>query len=172
MLLENYLEKHDKNIEDVSSQVAYSQRQLNNLAVILYPDKVLEVIADVVEKNLITVLYELLILEDPGKVSDIGSREELASAVKNQQAYVYIKDPVRTENSRLVNSVLSEKDTLGLELGSKGGVNLLGEIIYQFQKMFDSEDREFKDLKNKLRHYRVRIHDDGGSILYKREEAY
>lgn len=111
-------------------------------------------------------------LENPKKVSDIGSKEELANAVKNQQSYIYIPAPVRTENSRLVNSVLSEKDTLGLELGSRGTVNILGEVIYQFQKMFNSESKEFKDLKSKLCHYRVKIHDESGSIIYEREETY
>jgi len=172
MVLASYLKNHNLKVDDVIGNTAYSQTQLENMSVISYPEQVLETTASVVGKTASTILFSLLILENPRAVDDIASKEELARAVKKQQKYIYIPESIRTENSRLVNSVLSEKDTLGLELGSAGGVNILGEIIYQFQKMFDKESKEFKELKSKLRRYRVKIHDEGGSILYEKEAIY
>lgn len=172
MFVDNYLKNHDKTIEDITRQVDYSPRQIENMAVITYPDDLLEALSEVTDKTITTILFELLMLENPGKVADVTSKELLADAVQNQKAYIYIEDSVRTESSRLVNSVVSEKDTMGVELGSKGTVNILGEIIYQFQKMFDKDEKEFKDLKSKLRTYRVKLHGDRGSIIYRAEEMY
>lgn len=172
MLLEIYLQKNGRKIEDVIGQIDYSQAQLNNMRVILYPNEVFEVIGKVVEKNVSKVLFDLLTLEDSNQITEITSPEKLAEALKNRQPYIYISEPIRTENRRLVNSVQSEKDTLGVELGSRGVVNILAEGIYQLQKLFNKESKEFKELKSKLRHYQVKIHDQRGSILYEKEETY
>lgn len=172
MLLAKYLQEHEKKIGDFIGKIDYSQSQLDNMAIILYPNELLEQIGKTVKKPTSSVLFELLILEDPAKMTEVVAIEELATAVKKKQPYIYISEPGRTENSRLVNSVLSEKDTLGLELGSRGGVNVLGEIIYQLQKLFSSESEEFKTIKSKLRGYRVKTHDKNGTLIYKREETY
>lgn len=172
MVLKRYLTKNGKKVGDVIGKVDYSEAQLEQLAVILYPEDVLETIGREVGKEMSQVLFELLSLENQQQIVEVFSAEELAAAIKKQQAYIYITEPARSENNRLVNSVLSEKDRLGLELGSSGQVNLLSEIFYQLQALFSNESKEFKTLKSKLRHYYVKIHDKNGSVLYEKEATY
>ena len=170
--LKRYLIDNGKQIGDIIGKVDYSQAQLEGMDVILYPDSVLEIIGREVAKDASQVLFELLSLENKQQIIEVLSTEELAAAIKNQQPYIYITEPTRSENNRLINAVLSEKDRLGLELGSSGGVNILGEILYQFQALFSDESKEFKSLKSKLRHYYVKIHDKSGSVLYEKEAMY
>lgn len=172
MLLKNYLIAHGKQLGDIIGQVDYSPAQLEQMAVILYPEDVLETIGRAIDQAPSQVLFELLALENEQQIIKVSSTEELAVAIKSQQPYIYITEPIRNENKRLVNSVLSEKDRLGLELGSGGGVNLLGEVFYQLQALFNDESEEFKELKSKLRHYYVKVQDEKGSLLYEKEATY
>lgn len=172
MLLKNYLTEHGKQLGDIIGQVDYSPAHLEQIAVILYPEDVLETIGRAIDQSPSQVLFELLALENEQQIIKVAATEELAAAIKNQQPYIYITEAARNENKRLVNSVLSEKDRLGLELGSGGGVNLLGEVFYQLQALFSDESEEFKELKSKLRHYYVKVQDEKGSLLYEKEATY
>lgn len=172
MLLKSYLTEHGKQLGDIIGQVDYSPAQLEQMAVILYPEDVLETIGRAIDQSPSQVLFELLVLENEQQIIKVAATEELAAAIKNQQPYIYITEAARNENKRLVNSVLSEKDRLGLELGSAGSVNLLGEVFYQLQALFSDESEEFKELKSKLRHYYVKVQDEKGSLLYEKEATY
>lgn len=151
---------------------SFSADELNNMPVLSYPDELLEAIGHLIGKDPSVVLYDLLVRENADKVVKIESREDLAQAVKERKAYIFIPASIREAEKGLVNSVMSEKDTLGVELGSAGTVNILAEIIYRFQMMFSKESREFKELKSKLRHYHVRIQDTSGHLIYEKVEAY
>lgn len=172
MLLKNYLTEHGKQLGDIIGQVDYSPAHLEQIAVILYPEDVLETIGRAIDQSPSQVLFKLLALENEQQIIKVAATEELAAAIKNQQPYIYITEAARNENKRLVNSVLSEKDRLGLELGSAGSVNLLGEVFYQLQALFSDESEEFKELKSKLRHYYVKVQDEKGSLLYEKEATY
>lgn len=170
--LEKYFQDNNKRLADIIGQVDYSPEQLENMAVILYPEELIYKLSQALEKEPSLLTYELLQLENQGDVTKISSEEELAEAIRERVPYIYIPEPIRSEQSRLVNSVLSEKDRLGLELGSKGGINLFADMIYRLQMIFNEESKEFKDLKSKLRHYHLKVQDEKGSLLYEREQAY
>lgn len=170
--LEKYFQENNKRLSDVIGQVDYSAEQLENMAVILYPDELIEKLSQSLNKEPSLFIYELLLLENQEKIVKISSEEELAESIRKRVPYLYIPDPVRSEQSRLVHSVLSEKDRLGLELGSKGSINLFADMIYRLQMMFSKESKEFKDLKSKLRNYHLKVQDENGSILYEREQTY
>ena len=170
--LEKYFQDNNKHLADVIGQVDYSPDQLNQMAVILYPDALIEKLSQALDKEPSLLIYELLLNENQENVVKITSEAELAESIRERIPYIYIPEPIRSEQSRLVNSVLSEKDRLGLELGSKGAISLFADIIYRLQMLFNKESKEFKDLKSKLRHYHLKVQDEKGSLLYEREEAY
>lgn len=151
---------------------AFSAEELQNMPILSYPVELLEAIGNIVDKDASVVLYDLLVMKNPDKVVQVESREDLAEAVKNRIAYIFIPASIREAEKGLVNSVMSEKDTLGVELGSAGTANILAEIIYRFQMMFNKESKEFKDLKSKLRCYHVRPQDASGYLIYEKVEAY
>lgn len=168
-MIEQYIKAHNESAGIVSE---FSTDELNTMPILSYPDELLEAIGHIVGKEPSVVLYDLLVMKHPGKVVYVQSREDLAEAVKERKAYIYIPASIREAEKGLVNSVMSEKDTLGVELGSAGTANILAEIIYRFQMMFNKESQEFKELKSKLRRYHVRLQDASGHLIYEKEEAY
>ena len=168
-MLEKYIKSHNESAGIVSE---YSEAELNNMPVLSYPDELLQAVGHIVGKDPSVVLYDLLVMKNPDQVVPIESREDLAEAVKDRKAYIFIPASIREAEKGLVNSVMSEKDTLGVELGSAGTANILAEIIYRFQMMFNKESKEFKDLKSKLRRYHVRLQDASGHLIYEKEEVY
>lgn len=168
-MLEKYIKSHNESAGIVSE---YSEAELNNMPVLSYPDELLQAVGHIVGKDSSAVLYDLLVMKNPDQVVPIESREDLAEAVKDRKAYIFIPASIREAEKGLVNSVMSEKDTLGVELGSAGTANILAEIIYRFQMMFNKESKEFKDLKSKLRRYHVRLQDASGHLIYEKEELY
>lgn len=168
-MLEKYIKSHNESAGIVSE---YSEAELNNMPVLSYPDELLQAVGHIVGKDSSAVLYDLLVMKNPDQVVPIESREDLAEAVKDRKAYIFIPASIREAEKGLVNSVMSEKDTLGVELGSAGTANILAEIIYRFQMMFNKESKEFKDLKSKLRRYHVRLQDASGHLIYEKEEVY
>jgi len=172
MVLEKYLQRNGTQLETIIEQVDDRETHINNIQIILYSDELLQVISQAVGKETSVVLFELLSLENTEAAVNISLTKDLIKAVNIRTPYIFIPEHVRSENSRLVNSVLSEKDTLGINLGSAGKATLFGEIIYQIQKIFSNDSKEFLDLKSKLRHYFVRIHDEKGTFIYERQQAY
>ena len=168
-MLEKYIKSHNESAGILSE---YSEAELNNMPVLSYPDELLQAVGHIVGKDSSAVLYDLLVMKNPDQVVPIESREDLAEAVKDRKAYIFIPASIREAEKGLVNSVMSEKDTLGVELGSAGTANILAEIIYRFQMMFNKESKEFKDLKSKLRRYHVRLQDASGHLIYEKEEVY
>lgn len=172
MLLGNYLKDYNVEVAGLLEKVNYSQSQLTNLTVINYPDSLIRLISERVHRSESSVWYELLKLENKQAVTKISNTEDLIEAVEERQAYIYIPEPVRSKQQRLVNSVLTEEDRLGFELGSRGTGNILAEIIYQLGMLLNKESRDFKRIKSKLRHYYVKVHDEHGSLLYEKEQTY
>lgn len=172
MVLTNYLKDTIVDVDPMLSEVKYTHSQLANLNVIAYPESLIEKLAKELGKSESTVWVELLKLENANEITEVVDLDDFVAAVEKQQAFIYIPEPFRSEQSKLVNSVLTEEDRLGFELGSRGTGNILEEVIYQIGMLFGKESPEFKRMKSKLRKYYVRVHDDKGSLLYEKEQTY
>jgi len=171
-MIEQYLNAHDVSLETVLTESREKRTDVKNMEVIQYPVTLLDSIGKKVRKDPSLVLYELLAMKNQEAVTRIDSREELAEAIKQRRPYIFIPAAIREAESELVHSVMAEKDTMGVELGSAGTANILAEIIYRFQMMFNSDSKEFKDLKSKLRRYHVRVQDQSGHLIYEKEQLY
>lgn len=172
MTLTNYVKDTTIDLDTLLSEVNYTHSQIANLNVISYPESLIEKLAKELGKSESLVWVELLKLENEKTITEISDFDQFVAAVEDRQPFIYIPEPFRSEQSKLVNSVLTEEDRLGFELGSRGTGNILEEIIYRVGMLFDKESPEFKRMKSKLRQYYVRVHDCNGSLLYEKEQTY
>lgn len=172
MMLAEYLKEHQLKQSEILRQVDYSENQLASLKVVQYPEKLVQLISQATAKSESMIWYELLEFENSEQITKVGHSDDLVDAIEAQHPYIFIPESIRQEQQRLVNSVLTEKDRLGFELGSQGTGNILAEIIYQIGQVFSKDSAEFKRLKGKLRHYYVKVHDESGSLLYEKEQNY
>ena len=172
MTVKQYVTERNLMLEPLLEAAKYSENQLAQLQVIQYPDVFVNELAKELNESPSKIWLDLLTLENPNQIIEIANREEFANAVEEQVPFIYIPDATRSDNHSLVNSVLTEEDRLGFELGSRGTGNILEEAIYQISLWFSKESPEFKRIKSKLRRYYVKVHDDGGTILYEREQTY
>lgn len=172
MTLTNYVKDTTIDLDTLLSEVNYTHSQIANLNVISYPESLIEKLAKELGKSESQVWVELLKLENENGITEISDFDQFVAAVEDRQPFIYIPEPFRSEQSKLVNSVLTEEDRLGFELGSRGTGNILEEIIYRVGMLFDKESPEFKRMKSKLRQYYVRVHDCNGSLLYEKEQTY
>ncbi len=169
VLLEKYLQKQNSSAGIVAD---FSAEELDSIPIVSYPDELLQAIGEIAGKDPAVVLYELLTMKNKDEVVQVRSIEEFREAVWNRVPYIFIPEPFRSEQSRLVNSVMFEKDTLGVELGARGIANILADLIYRVQMKFSKDSPEFKELKSKLRRYHVRWQDKSGHLIYEREQRY
>lgn len=172
MTLTNYVKDTTIDLDTLLSEVNYTHSQIANLNVISYPESLIEKLAKELGKSESLVWVELLKLENEKTITEISDFDQFVAAVEDRQPFIYIPEPFRSEQSKLVNSVLTEEDRLGFELGSRGTGNILEEIIYRVGMLFDKESPEFKRMKSKLRQYYVRVNDGNGSLLYEKEQTY
>lgn len=171
-ILRNYLKENDINNDQFFNQIKYTESQLSNHTVINYDDDVIESLARTLMKNKSAVLVELLKKEKKSPLLTINSDEDLKEALDKKVPYLYITPEYREERRKLVGSVLSEKDLLGLEIGSQGRIDIADSVINWVFNLFSSESKEFKSLENQLRAYRLKASDRNGMIIYKQERTY
>ena len=125
MVLTNYVNNTTVDLDTMLSEVKYTHNQTTNLKVIEYPESLIKKLAKELGKSESTVWVELLKIEHANAITEVADLDEFVEAVKNRQVYIYIPEPFRSEQSKLVNSVLTEEDRLGFELGSRGTGNIL-----------------------------------------------
>lgn len=164
--INQYLEQHGQYSED------YARSHFKYADVIQYDDDLIEELSASVNKEKSRVLLELLIMENKYPVLVINTDAELIKAIDNKEPFLYITPEYREERSEWVGAVLRERDLVGLELGSKGGIHAKESLITWFQNRFSSESDETKHVLNKLRAYRLRENDRAGMLLYKQTLTY
>lgn len=118
------------------------------------------------------MLIDLLKKEKKSPVLTITSDEDLKQGLENQNPFILITPEYRKERSKLVGSVLSEKDLLGLELGSRGHIHIADSVINWAFNLFRSVSKDYKQLENKLRAYRLKANDKDGIVIFRQEETY
>ncbi|WP_216879317.1 hypothetical protein [Virgibacillus pantothenticus] len=94
-----------------------------------------------------------------------ANMDDLLLALKNKAPQILIKDEFKNEVISLTEHSLSEKETLGFELGSAGTSNFLAELFYQITNKFSNKPNEAKTIESKLRKYKLKKNSKEEIIL-------
>jgi len=165
MVLKDFLKMYDGKIENVLNRLDYTEKQINQMSVIQYPDELLYVLSKEVEQEISIVLYELFHLENPLIIRRVASDYALIKAFENKAMYIFIPQAYREEQSKLLTDVLIKMDIFELELGPIARYNLFGKEIYKAFLTSAGKGEEYKKIADKLADYFVLTHDTQGSLL-------
>ncbi|MDP4085315.1 MAG: XRE family transcriptional regulator [Bacillota bacterium] len=174
-ILDIYLQKNGKKRYDVFKETGISQQMLssvNKKNVSSFSVKTLQAIAKTVKKSEGIVLDELLRLEKENAYFEVFSVEDLLLAFNNKESYIVIKGEYEKEVEKFAETLLSDTETLGLELGSHGMVTILAEAIYQIVNVFSSQNNEHKKIESQIRKYKLKRMNDHELLLYLRQLDY
>ncbi|MBD1381868.1 XRE family transcriptional regulator [Metabacillus arenae] len=174
-LLDIYLQRNKKKRYDVFKETGLSQQMLasvNKKNVSSYSVKTIQAIAKTVNKSEGMVLDELLKLETENAIFEVFNTEDLLIALNNKEPYIAIKGEYKTQMEELAKTQLSDNETLGLELGSAGLVNILAEGIYQFANLFSTKDDEQKKIESQLRKYNIKKINESEFLFSLRQFDY
>jgi len=174
-LLDIYLQKNGKKRYDVFKETGISQQMLssvNKKNVSSYSVKTIQAIAKTVEKSEGMVLDELLRLENENAIFEVFNAEDLLLAFDNKESFIVIKGEYKNKIEELAKSQLSETETLGLELGSAGTVNILAEGFYQLANLFSKKDDDQKKIESQFRKYKIKKNNENELLLSLRQLDY
>jgi hypothetical protein len=169
--LDIYLQKNGKKRYDVFKETGISQQMLssaNKKSVSSFSVKTIQAIAKTVNKSEGIVLDELIKLEKENAYFEAFDAEDLLLAFKNKESHIVIKGNNIGSLKNFTESTLSENDTLGLELGSAGTVNILAEVFYQLINVFSNKDDVQKKIESEIRKYKIKKISDNEYLLYLR----
>jgi len=165
MVLKDFLKMYDEKLENILDHIDYTEKQINQMSVIQYPDELLYVLAKEVEEDFSIVLYELFRLENPLTIRRAASDYALIKAFENKATYIFIPQAYRQEQSKLLTDVLIELDIFELELGPIARYNLFGREIYKAFLTSTGKGEAYKKIADKITDYFVLTHDTQGSLL-------
>jgi len=174
-LLDIYLQKNGKKRYDVFKDTGISQQTLssvNKKSVSSYSVKTIQAIAKTVDKTEGEVLNELLKLENEYAYFEAYNAEDLLFAFKNKESHILIKGDFKKEVDKLAKSLLTDNETLGLELGSAGTIGILAEVFYQLGNLFSSKDIDHKKIESQIRKYKYTKLNENEVLLYLRQLDY
>lgn len=174
-ILDIYLQKNGKKRYDVFKETGLSQQMLstiNKKSVATYSVKTIQAIAKTVGKSEGVVIEELLNLENENSYFEVYNTEDLILAFKNKESYILIKGDYKNELENSAKSQLSEKETLGLELGSAGTITILAEVFFQLINLFSNKDDTQKKIESQIRKYKYKKINENEILLYLRQLDY
>ncbi len=165
MILDEFLKKHNRESQMILKQIGLTEDQIQTRAVIHYPDELLYVLSKEVDQPISVILYELLQLENAGAVRRVASDYGLIKAFESNTPYIFIPQAYRNEQSKLLTDLSIRKGIFELELGPIAKYNFIGKKIYEAFLISTGKGEEFQRIEEKLTHYFVLVHDQGGSLL-------
>lgn len=172
MIIKSYLDENNVNYSPLLAELTQNNLNTSRINVIDYPDSLLNKLSQLLKKDKSLILYDLLTLENDSAVTKISQEDDFGNAIYSKVPYIFIPSSIRNKIDSLINSVMTEEDRLGFELGSTGTVNILAEAFYQFQMLINKENKDYKQIKSQLRHYYMKENDETGSLIYIKEERY
>lgn len=109
MILRDYLNQHNRKLKVVLNRIDYTANQLAEWQVIQYPDEVLYELSKALNQDISTILYGLLVLENPRFIRRVSSDYALLKAFETNATYIFIPQKYRKEQSSFLTEVLIEK---------------------------------------------------------------
>ena len=164
-----YLDQFNLSLQDVEEK---DKHTLSQKSVIHYSNDFLKSLSKAINKERSLILLDLLILEERQTVVKVSNDQEFIDAINDYATYIFIDPLYKEKRKKLVQSVLTEQDLLGFELGSRGGIHIMDSLFYWIMGHFGTDSKEYKVLENKLRRYRMKANDSEGALIYEQEETY
>lgn len=165
MVLDTFLRQHNHELEDVLKRVDYTESQMKSWTVIQYPDELLYALRKITRKKISVILYELLQLENPGRIRRVASDYALLKAIENEVTYIFITKDYRKTQTKFLTDLLIEKEIFELELGPLAKYNFVGKKIYESFLVSLGRGEQYKKVEAQLADYFVLVHDSKGSLL-------
>lgn len=103
---------------------------------------------------------------------EVCNEEDLLEGFQRKEEYILIQGEYNQEVKKLTGSKLSDKELIGIELGSSGLVYVFSELVYKVLNAFSDEPKSKKKLEDAIRLYNVKIDEDKRIILYLRQFDY
>nr|WP_300006223.1 hypothetical protein [Tissierella sp.] len=110
-------------------------------------------------------------MEKQNNYYEVSNKEKLLERMKERKDYILIKGDLKQDVKELLKTTLSDKELMGLELGSAGSIGISAEIFYQIFNYFSDKPKIDKKLESSIRQYRYKI-EDGDILLYHRHLDY
>lgn len=165
MILKDYLNRYNQQLEDILDRIDYTPEQIAEWQVIQYPDELLYELSKRLKQDISIILYELLHLENPGAIRRVSGDYGLLKAFETEATYIFIPQTYRKEQSSFLTDVLIDKKVYELELGPIAKYNFLGKKIYELFLSSTDKSVEYNRIKDTLDDYFVLVHDDSGTLL-------
>lgn len=174
-ILDIYLHRNGKKRRDildnkgkksVSSLLTGFDKNIGHLSI----DDI-KAISKVIQKNEGVVVNELLNLEKENPMFEAFNIEDLIYAFEINEPYILIRGNFNKEVSQLLKTQLTETETLGLELGSAGTINILAEGFSKLSKLLNkdhstTEVNKYELAEEKLKQYKSKINSKQEVLLY------
>lgn len=173
--LDLYLRKNNCKRYDVHKKTGVSQQLLSNhtkRSIEKYSGKVLIAIANTLNKTPGDVLNELLALEKENPAFEAYNPQELLLGLNEQWDYIVIKGAYGKEIYNIMKYHLSEKETLGFELGDHGSITILSSAIDTVMNLFSNSDKTNKEIEKKLKLYKLSSMSDDVVFLTLKQLDY
>lgn len=166
--LDLYLQKHQCKRYDVYKKTGVSQQLLSthiNKSIEKYSNKVIIAIAETIGKTPGDVLNELLLLEKEKPAYEAYHPSDLLVGLKSKYDKIIIQGAYFKEVKKIMDTHLSEKERLGVELGSAGVLTILIYAIESVMDMFSNLEKMEKEIERKLQLYKIVEISDNRLVL-------
>ncbi|WP_052400555.1 hypothetical protein [Oceanobacillus jeddahense] len=169
-LIDVYLQKYDKTRQDVIEQSNMEKTQKLNLnqEAASYHAEIIKALSITVDQDTETVHQELQMLEKEKTPFKVYTQEELLTAFKRKEPYIIVKGDYARQVESAAGTSLSEKDTMGFQLGSRGLALLAGEVIYQIMNLFSKREKQELKVESKIKSYQAVLKENKDVLLYLR----
>lgn len=139
-----------------------------------YSNDVLSAIGKTLGKSSEEVQNEIISLEKENPPFDALTKDELLIGLSEKWDYIMIKGDLVQQINTLMNGHLSERETMGFELGSAGTVTIFASAIDAIRELFSNEKREKidKDIEKKLKIYKVKEKSNNFILLSLKQLDY
>ncbi|WP_182201700.1 hypothetical protein [Paraliobacillus salinarum] len=103
---------------------------------------------------------------------EVNNSEELLTALTNKESYIVINKEYKQEFLNNTELPFTEKELMGLQLGSHGGAAIGGGLIFAIINFFSKGSKQQKKIDSKVRNYVLKGWKDDGLLLYLRQLDY
>ncbi|CQR47158.1 hypothetical protein BN1058_01449 [Paraliobacillus sp. PM-2] len=110
--------------------------------------------------------------KDSNEYVEVINAEELLTALNNKESYIIVKEEYKKEFLENTELPFTEKELMGLQLGSHGGAAIGGGIIFAIINFFSKGSKQQKKIDSKMRNYILKGWKDNELLLYLRQLDY
>jgi len=166
-----YLQRNNLRKFDIIEKFNISENLFSNYKnkkIEKYSTEVIMTLATVLNRKPGEVLNELLLLEKENPAFEVFNSDDLLLALNEKYNLITIKGDYYDEIYKLMKGHLTEKEKLGLELGSNGTITILAYVIESIVDLFTKFPKKDVEIDKKLRRYKIKeLNNDSLTLEFK-----